>query len=72
MEIYLDINNDSGVRGYELGDTYIIVWFNGTSKPYKYSYGKAGENHVERMKALAKSGDGLNSYIKINVDKLYD
>lgn len=72
MEIYKDLNNDSGVRGYEIYPTYITIWFDGTSKAYNYSYRKAGEVHVEKMKLLAKGGDGLNLYIMKNVKKLYD
>ena len=72
MEIYLDVNGDSGVHGYEIYPTYIIVWFNETSRPYTYSYRKAGQIHVEKMKVLARSSDGLNSYIMRNVKKLYD
>lgn len=72
METYLDINNDSGVKAYKIGEDYITVWFNGTVQPYTYSYRKAGKNHVERMKGLVRSGDGLNSYIMYYVKKLYD
>lgn len=72
LEIYKDINNDSGVRGYEIFPTAIKVWFDGNSNPYTYSYRRAGQLHVERMKLLAKQGDGLNSYIMRNVKKLYD
>ena len=72
MERYLDLDGDSGVVSYEIGDTYIRVKFNGTIKIYTYSYNKAGQYHVEKMKVLAKSGDGLNSYIMRNVKKLYD
>ncbi len=73
MEIYKDITNDSNVTHYDIGDTYIKVKFNGTAKIYTYSYsGKAGKYHVDRMKILAKSGDGLNSYINLNVKYKYD
>lgn len=72
MEIYKDINNDSNVTHYEIGDTYIRVKFYGTAKIYTYSYRKAGKIHVEKMKVLARSGDGLNSYIMRNVKNLYD
>jgi len=72
LEIYRDINHDSGVRGYEINPTYITVWFDGASRSYTYSYRKAGQIHVEKMKVLAKNGDGLNSYIMRNVRNLYD
>lgn len=72
MERYLDLDGDSGVVGYEIGDTFIRVKFSGTAKIYTYSYRKAGEFHVEKMKVLAKSGNGLNSYIMKYAKKLYE
>ncbi len=72
MERYLDLDDDSGVVGYEIGDTFIRVKFSGTAKIYTYSYRKAGEFHVEKMKVLAKSGNGLNSYIMKYAKKLYE
>ena len=41
-------------------------------KRYFPAVDKAGKFHVEKMKVLAKNGDGLNSYIMRNVKKLYD
>lgn len=72
MEIYKDINNDSGVISYEIGNTFIRVKFNGTAKIYTYTYSSAGIEIVERMKQLAKVGDGLNSYIKTYANSLYE
>lgn len=70
MRSYIDVDNDSGVAAYELGDTYIIVKFkDGCS--YEYTYSRAGASHVENMKKLASSGDGLNAYINKNVRKAY-
>lgn len=72
MERYRNSGGDSGVSAYEIGSDYIIVKFSGTAKTYRYSYRKAGQNHVENLKRLAKSGSGLNSYINIHVKNLYD
>ncbi|MCO8042625.1 hypothetical protein OC498_08715 [Acinetobacter bohemicus] len=72
MEIYKDIDNDSNVTHYEIGETYIRVKFNGTAKIYTYSYRSAGVDKVERMKQLAKEGNGLNAYIKLNTNSLYE
>ena len=71
MQRYADINNDSGVMGYEIRDTSIEVWFDGTARSYVYSYASAGRNNVESMKQLAISGDGLNAYINYNVKFKY-
>lgn len=72
MEIYKDINGDSNVTHYEIGETYIGVKFRGTFKTYVYSYASAGTQKIERMKQLARAGDGLNSYIKLYANNLYE
>jgi hypothetical protein len=63
MERYRNSGGDSGVHSYEIGADYIKVKFWGTSKTYRYSYNRAGSDHVEKMKLLARSGSGLNAYI---------
>lgn len=60
MERYSDTDRDSGIVGYEILDTSIYVYFAKASSPYIYSYDKAGPLHVEVMKELARSGDGIN------------
>jgi hypothetical protein len=72
MERYRNSGGDSGVSAYEIGSDYIIVKFSGTAKTYRYSYRKAGQNHVENLKRLAQSGSGLNSYINNFVKFKYD
>lgn len=72
MERYLDLDGDSGVVGYEIGNTFIRVQFNRTFKIYTYSYQSAGSGIVEEMKRLAINGDGLNAYIKLYANKLYE
>ncbi|MDF8327372.1 MULTISPECIES: hypothetical protein [Aeromonas] len=71
MEIYKDINRDSGVKGFEINADSITVWFDGTIRSYTYSYISAGSIHVETMKKLAVSGDGLNAYINRHVKFKY-
>lgn len=64
MQLYRDWDHDSGIRAYEIGSDYIVVEFKtGRSRCYKYTYSSAGMNDVERMKQLARSGDGLNEFI---------
>lgn len=72
MEVYRNINGDSNVEAYEIGSNFIRVKFYRTAKIYQYSYERAGRENVEIMKKLARNGDGLNSFIKKNVEKLYD
>lgn len=71
MIIYKDIDGDSGVSAYEIGIDFIDVQFKQAIKIYRYSYESAGKDNVEIMKALAKSGDGLNSFINKNARTLY-
>lgn len=62
MERYANKSGNSGVSSYEIGSNYILVGFT-TGSIYEYTYASAGSSHIENMKALAKSGSGLNSYI---------
>lgn len=70
MERYKDINNDSGVAGYEIGPDFIRVQFK-TDETYLYTYASAGSQNIEHMKKLAAAGDGLNAFINTTVRKLY-
>ncbi len=72
MQKYADTNNDSGVSHFEIKATSITVRFKDTSKLYTYSYGIAGQHHVDKLKQLAMSGNGLNAYINHNVKFNYD
>jgi len=72
MERYRNSGGDSGVSAYEIGSDYILVKFSGTARTYRYSYRKAGQNHVENLKRLAQNGSGLNSYINQFVKFKYD
>ena len=65
MQTYRNKSGESGVIAYEIGDDYIDVKFK--SGVYRYSYHSAGKTNVEKMKKLAKSGEGLNAFINVNV-----
>lgn len=67
METYTNLSGQSNIARYEIGGDYITVEFaSGPTRFYKYTYAKPGANHVERMKELARDGQGLNSYINTN------
>ena len=70
MQRYQSIQGDSGVAAYETGSDYIRVQFKhgGT---YEYDYATTGQLHVEQMKVLAASGDGLATYISKFVKATY-
>jgi len=71
MQRYRDIDRDSGVSEYEIGDDFIRVKF-GDGAIYRYTGSSVGGYHLEQMKCLANQGDGLNSYIMKNVKKRYE
>jgi hypothetical protein len=71
MRRYLNLAGNSGVTHYEIGADFIRVRFRGEQPPYRYSHARAGQDHVERMKALAVAGRGLGTYISQNVHDLH-
>lgn len=70
MERYADIDNDSGVVAYEVGATFIRVQFS-DGAIYLYTASSTGLSDIERMKQLARAGEGLNSFIMRNVGRKY-
>ena len=70
MQRYRNVQGGSGVTAYEPGPDYIRVQFRhgGT---YEYDYATTGRFHVERMKALAASGQGLATFISKFVKATY-
>ena len=70
MEPYWDAGGDSGVEAYEYGPDYIRVRFR-TGSVYLYTYQSAGPSAIERMKTLARNGNGLNAYISSAVKNGY-
>jgi hypothetical protein len=71
MERYKDITGGSGVAAYEIGPDYINVQFKERPDVYGYTYARPGAAHVERMKALARRGHGLATYISKHVRERY-
>lgn len=72
METYQNVNGNSGIAGYKIGDTCIEVEFADTESVYRYFYESAGRENVEEMKRLAAQGHGLNSFINRRVKYLYE
>ena len=70
MQRYRNAQGDSGVATYEMGPDYIRVKFRhgGT---YEYDYATTGQLHVEQMKVLAASGQGLATFISKFVKATY-
>lgn len=70
MERYKNLSGDSGVVAYEIGPDFIRVRFS-DGEIYLYNYASAGPHNIEHMKQLARSGQGLNSFINTTVRKAY-
>ena len=70
MEKYRDIDGNSGISTYEVGDDFIIVCF-AKGGVYLYDYFTTGSYHVNNMIRLARMGNGLNGYINLNAKHTY-
>lgn len=70
MKRYLNLNGNSGVVAYEIGNNSITVQFQG-GQCYLYTYTSTGRTSVEKMKAYAEVGRGLGTYINQHVGKRY-
>jgi len=72
MTPYRNIGGDSNIVAYEANEDSIHVIFkSGACRNYLYNSGRPGKAVVERMKALAAQGSGLNSYISSVVGENY-
>ena len=70
MTKYLNLNGDSGVTDYEIGDDFIRVRFKGPHQ-YLYTYSMPSRSEVETMKKLAREGKGLGTFISQFIRKRY-
>lgn len=67
MTPYANIGTNSNIIAYKEGDGYIKVKFaTGYWKIYTYTNFSAGSSVIKHMQALARQGQGLNSYITRN------
>ena len=70
MERYKNLGGQSGVDSYEIAPDSITVKFK-DGAVYLYTNASAGVQNIEKMKALAVAGRGLNSFINTTVRKSY-
>lgn len=64
MTPYRNLSGNSNVVAYEVAEDSIhVVFKSGACRNYLYNSVRPGKAVVERMKALAAQGHGLNSYI---------
>jgi hypothetical protein len=66
MQPYKNLSGSSGVVAFQIGDQHIDIEFEGKQR-YRYDYTKPGQQEVETMKVLAKSGKGLATFINQNI-----
>jgi hypothetical protein len=70
METYRNLGGNSNVSAYEIKDDSITVQFK-DGGTYLYNYQSAGREIIEKMKALAMAGQGLNTFINRFARELY-
>lgn len=70
MEIYKNLNGNSGVAAYTITSDSITVFFTSGGR-YLYDDNAPGQADVESMKALAIAGRGLGAFINQHVKKRY-
>lgn len=66
MEPYQNLSGNSGIKAYEILYQAIKIEFTDGSI-YRYDYNIPGERQVKIMKALAKKGIGLTTFINQEV-----
>lgn len=71
MVRYKNRSGKSGVVSYEIGDEAITIAFAGGDL-YLYTYRSAGKTRIEKMKKLARKGEGLSTYISREVKDRFD
>lgn len=72
MTQYRNLSGGSNVVSYETTEDSIhVVFGSGTNRNYLYNHSRPGKQMVDRMKALAAQGFGLNSYISTTVRQSY-
>ncbi|PXX78845.1 hypothetical protein [Rivihabitans pingtungensis] len=68
MTPYRNLSGNSNIVSYESADDSIhVVFKSGTHRNYLYNHIRPGKAVVDKMKALAVEGHGLNSYISTTV-----
>lgn len=66
MRPYRNLSGSSGVVAFEPGERHIDIQFQDGHR-YRYDYATPGQQEVETMKSLAKTGKGLATFINQHV-----
>lgn len=70
MQQYKNLQRNSGVLAFELGDGFIKVEF-ADHHVYLYTAESAGRENIEAMKKRALAGKGLSTFISQHVKNQY-
>ena len=70
MHSYKNLQHNSGISAYEIGEDFIKIEFSGETL-YLYTYQSAGRQNIEKMKKLASAGEGLATFISQHVKDGY-
>lgn len=70
MQIYKNRGGDSSISRFQIDTDELLVEFINGDK-YRYNSVRPGIIHVRQMQQLAVLGEGLNAYIRQNVNKRY-
>jgi hypothetical protein len=72
MTPYKNLSGTSNIERYEItADSITVKFSSGKERNYLYTYQTPGAVIVEKMKALAVQGRGLNAYIRTTVKASY-
>lgn len=71
VQPYKSNNRNTGVIAYEIADNSISLRFRDGSI-YLYTVKSTGKKHISQMKALAKEGAGLTTYVNQHVRDEYE
>jgi hypothetical protein len=71
MALYQNIGGRSSISSYDLGKGFLRVYFK-EGGSYTYTTASVGQETLNEMIELAKSGQGLNGYINLNVKEDFD
>ena len=70
METYKNLNGNSGIESYEIGEKEITIRLT-DGEIYVYTDQSAGDANIEQMKKLALGGSGLHTFLNDEVKYLY-
>jgi hypothetical protein len=71
MKAYKNLNGNSGITYYEIGEDFIDIRFENKTDIYRYQ-NPISNHHLNEMKKLAVQGKGLGTYINQHPEVRYN